>query len=143
MAKLLILALLCVALTASTPAPDFELEDEPRSLDVTSPEDEDEFEDEPRSADSDLESVDGDDDYSVLVPDMRDDAEELADNNNSDALEHLEPSDRQFWRRRSRRAWRRFLRTRRGRRFARRVIRASRYMRRASRRFRRFRRRWG
>merc|ERR1719229_2242489 len=99
MAKLLILALLCVALTASTPAPDFELEDEPRSLDVTSPEDEDEFEDEPRSADSDLESVegdDGDDDYSVLVPDMRDDAEELADNNNSDALEHLEPSDRQF-----------------------------------------------
>merc|ERR1719229_1565541 len=132
MAKLLILALLCVALTASTPAPDFELEDEPRSLDVTSPEDEDEFEDEPRSADSDLESVegdDGDDDYSVLVPDMRDDTEELADKNNSNTLE---PSDRQFWRRRSRRAWRRFLRTRRGRRFAMRVIRASRYMRRAS-----------
>ena len=52
---------------------------------------------EPRSADSELESVEGDDgdgDYSDLVPYMRDDTEELADNDNSDTLE---PSDRHVY----------------------------------------------
>ena len=50
---------------------------------------------EPRSADSELESVedDGDDDYDypALVPGMRDGTEELADADNSEALE---PSNR-------------------------------------------------
>merc|ERR1719414_1466377 len=107
MAKLLILALFCVAIAASAPAPDFELEDEPHSLDVASPEDDGEldFDDEPRSDDSELESVEGDDgdddDYSDLVPEMRD---------NTDDSEALEPSDRQFWRSRRFRRWGRRLR---------------------------------
>ena len=50
---------------------------------------------EPRSANSELESVedDGEDDYDYpeLVPGMRDGAEELADADNSEALE---PSNR-------------------------------------------------
>merc|ERR1719414_609407 len=113
MAKLLILALFCVAIAASAPAPDFKLEDEPRALDVTTPEDDGEldFDDEPRSDDSELESVEGDDgdddDYSDLVPEMRDDTEELA---NTDDSEALEPSDRQFWRSRRFRRWGRRLR---------------------------------
>merc|ERR1719351_22950 len=114
MAKLLVLALFCVALAAT--APDFELEDEPRSVDVASPEEDGELDldDEPRS---DLESIEGDDgDESYELPDMRDATEELADNS-----EDLEPTDRIFSRR-SRRRWRRrFRRWGRGiRRFSRR-----------------------
>merc|ERR1712117_75886 len=99
MAKLLVLALFCVALAAT--APDFELEDEPRSVDVASPEEDGELDlnDEPRS---DLESIEGDDgDENYELPDMRDATEELADNS-----EDLEPTDRIFSRR-SRRRWRR------------------------------------
>merc|ERR1719436_1879281 len=92
MAKLLVLALFCVALAAT--APDFELEDEPRSVDVASPEEDGELDldDEPRS---DLESIEGDDgDENYELPDMRDATEELADNS-----EDLEPTDRIFSRR--------------------------------------------
>merc|ERR1712020_687744 len=99
MAKLLVLALFCVALAAT--APDFEPEDEPRSVDVASPEEDGELDldDEPRS---DLESIEGDDgDENYELPDMRDATEELADN-----PEDLEPTDRIFSRR-SRRRWRR------------------------------------
>merc|ERR1712115_723128 len=99
MAKLLVLALFCVALAAT--APDFELEDEPRSVDVASPEEDGELylDDEPRS---DLESIEGNDgDENYELPDMRDATEELADNS-----EDLEPTDRIFSRR-SRRRWRR------------------------------------
>merc|ERR1719277_2536300 len=102
MAKLLVLALFCVALAAT--APDFELEDEPRSVDVASR--------------SDLESIEGDDgDENYELPDMRDATEELPDNS-----EDLEPTDRIFSRR-SRRRWRRrFRRWGRGiRRFSRRL----------------------
>merc|ERR1712117_890622 len=98
MAKLLVLALFCVALAAT--APDFELEDEPRSVDVASPEEDGELDldDEPRS---DLESIEGDDgDENYELPDMRDATEELADNS-----EDLEPTDGIFSRR-SRRWWR-------------------------------------
>merc|ERR1712117_483651 len=59
MAKLLVLTLFCVALAATAPTPDFELEDvEPRSMNVASPEEDGELDldDEPRSDDSDLES---------------------------------------------------------------------------------------
>merc|ERR1719461_1099884 len=99
MAKLLVLALFCVALAAT--APDFELEDEPRSVDVASPEEDGELDmdDEPRS---DLELIEGDNgDEEYELPDMRDATEELADN-----PEDLEPTDRIFSRR-SRRRWRR------------------------------------
>merc|ERR1712117_121731 len=99
MAKLLVLALFCVALAAT--APDFELEDEPRSVDVASPEEDGELDldDEPRS---DLEPIEGDNgDESYELPDMREATEELADN-----PEDLEPTDRIFSRR-SRRRWRR------------------------------------
>merc|ERR1719322_2306145 len=92
MAKLLVLALFCVALAAT--APDFELEDEPRLVDVASPEEDGELDldDEPRS---DLESIEGDNgDENYELPDMRDAAEELADN-----PEDLEPTDRIFSRR--------------------------------------------
>merc|ERR1712117_490186 len=102
MAKLLVLALFCVALAAT--APDFELEDEPRSVDVASPEEDGELDldDEPRS---DLESIEGDDgDENYELPDMRDATEELADN-----PEDLEPADRIFSRR-SRRRWSRKIR---------------------------------
>merc|ERR1719188_2640290 len=116
MAKLLVLALFCVALAG--PAPDFELDDEPRSVDVASPEEEDgelDLNDEPRS---DLESIEGDDgDENYELPDMRDATEDFADNS-----EDLEPTDRIFSRR-SRRRWRRrFRRWGRGiRRFSRRL----------------------
>merc|ERR1712117_913610 len=102
MAKLLVLALFCVALAAT--APDFELEDEPRSVDVASPEEDGELDldDEPRS---DLESIEGDDgDENYELPEMRDATEELADNS-----EDLEPTDRIFSRR-SRRRWSRGIR---------------------------------
>merc|ERR1719226_389400 len=118
MAKLLVLAFFCVALAAAGPAPDFEPDDEPRSVDVASPEEEDgelDLDDEPRS---DLESIEGDDgDEDYELPDMRDATEELADN-----PEDLEPTDRIFSRR-SRRRWRRrFRRWGRGiRRFSRRL----------------------
>merc|ERR1719351_121318 len=115
MAKLLVLALFCVALAAT--APDFELEDEPRSVDVASPEEDGELDldDEPRS---DLESIEGDNgDENYELPDMRDAAEELADN-----PEDLEPTDRIFSRRSRRRLRRRFRRWGRGiRRFSRRL----------------------
>merc|ERR1712117_369402 len=105
MAKLLVLTLFCVALAATAPTPDFELEDEPRSVNVASPEEEGEldFDDEPRSDDADLESeeLDFDDEprsMDVTSPeeedeldfddeprsDMKDETEELADN--SEAL---------------------------------------------------------
>merc|ERR1719245_547438 len=103
MAKLLVLALFCVALAAT--APDFELEDEPRSVDVASPEEDGELDldDEPRS---DLESIEGDDgDENYELPDMRDATEELADNS-----EDLEPTDRIFSRRRRFRRWGRGIR---------------------------------
>merc|ERR1719208_660807 len=99
MAKLLVLALFCVALAATTP--DFEVEDEPRSVDVASPEEDGELDldDELRS---DLEPIEGDNgDENYELPDMRDATEELADN-----PEDLEPTDRIFSRR-SRRRWRR------------------------------------
>merc|ERR1719188_2683165 len=102
MAKLLVLAFFCVALAAAGPAPDFELDDEPRSVDVASPEEEDgelDLDDELRS---DLEPIEGDNrDENYELPDMRDATEELADN-----PEDLEPTDRIFSRR-SRRRWRR------------------------------------
>merc|ERR1719208_399752 len=99
MAKLLVLALFCVALAAT--APDFELEDEPRLLDVASPEENGELDldDEPRSDLEPIEGDNGDDNYEL--PDMRDATEELADN-----PEDLEPTDSIFSRR-SRRRWRR------------------------------------
>merc|ERR1719322_62903 len=99
MAKLLVLALFCVALAAA--APDFELENEPRSVDVASPEEDGELDldDAPRS---DLEPIEGDNgDEEYELHDMRDATEELADN-----PEDLEPTDRIFSRR-SRRRWRR------------------------------------
>merc|ERR1719322_1423571 len=98
MAKLLVLALFCVALAAT--APDFELEYEPRSVDVASPEEDGELDldDEPRSDLEPIEGDNGDDNYEL--PDMRDATEELADN-----PEDLEPTDRIFSRR-SRRRWR-------------------------------------
>merc|ERR1719500_1069308 len=82
MAKLLILALFCVAIAAA--APPFQLEDEPRSLDVASHEDDDlDFDDEPRSADSELEPYEDDVD--------------------DDDSEDLEPTERGWWSRMRRR----------------------------------------
>merc|ERR1719500_723854 len=104
MAKLLILALFCVAIAAA--APPFQLEDEPRSLDVASHEDDDlDFDDEPRSADSELEPYedDNDDDLDMfnMVPDMRDGAEKL--DVDDDDSEDLEPTERGWWSRMRRR----------------------------------------
>merc|ERR1719500_1394718 len=100
MAKLLILALFCVAIAAAAPPfqledeprsldvaledDNFDLDDEPRSLDVASHEDDDlDFDDEPRSADSELEPYEDDVD--------------------DDDSEDLEPTERGWWSRMRRR----------------------------------------
>merc|ERR1719500_2629366 len=77
--KLVVLVLFCVAFVAAAPAPDFELEDEPRS------------------ADAGLKDDDEDD------LDMRDGTEELTDDgeDDSDDSHALEPTERQGWFRRT------------------------------------------
>merc|ERR1712117_903687 len=87
MAKLLVLTLFCVALVATAPTPDFELEDEPRSVEVATPEEEPEldFDDEPRSMDVASPEEEGELDFDDEPrSDMKDETEELADN--SEAL---------------------------------------------------------
>merc|ERR1719188_1703188 len=96
--KLLILVLFCVAFVAAAPAPDFELEDEPRSSEIHLEDDDFDLEDEPRSADAELMDDDEDD------VDMRDGTEELTgDDDDSDDSQDLEPTDRWGWWRRTRR----------------------------------------
>merc|ERR1719458_134921 len=102
--KLVVLVLFCVAFVAAAPAPDFELEDEPRSSDIHLEDDDFDLEDEPRSADAGLKDDDEDD------VDMRDGTEELTDDgyDDSDDSQALEPTERGWFRRQRRRfsSWR-------------------------------------
>merc|ERR1719275_464892 len=95
--KLVILVLFSVAFVAAAPAPDFELEDEPRSSEIHLEDDDFDLEDEPRSADAGLNDDDEDD------VDMRDGTEELTDDgdDDSDDSHALEPTERQGWFRRT------------------------------------------